>query len=514
MKLTHIAWAVMSLPLIAQAADSNTQNLLQQLEALKKQVQALQKSNEQLSQLQQQVESLQHQLGVQAAVPEAKTANLGSAESSDEAETIGQTVNNLKIKVENLTDASDKGPIAGLSVTGFIDPMFLYNRNSNSGSFHFLNKNGAYNYYDSNLGDVYLDIKKTFGIGPEAPSVELVIQPDRGSGASFTSESGGMTNSIFNQADVNIPLSPTDTLQIGLLPSLAGYEPNPSNAMQTLTHNLLFDFSEPASYVGMNYKFFTNNSQTLWQFMLANEQLKSAGATLSNSNNGSSNSNSTPTIAARVDYQYTSSLDLGFSGNLGRQTLYTPSSCSSGSYGYQCKQVSPFGRYIYAEGDLTYTWSDMQYNAQIDYGQLDHGAWNGGLAQWYGISLLASKKWYTGWLGTVGTVIRYDYLNNSKNGGGGSGILYGLTGSNTSINGSNGWGVDQQCLNSSSDNGQNCKGSNRSDLAFDLLFYPAEKMTIKLEYRHDFANKAVFQRSDGSLSKSNDLLGTQFIYAF
>jgi hypothetical protein len=148
--------------------------------------------------------------------------------------------------------------------------------------------------------------------------VELVIQPDRGSGASFSSEGGGLTNSIFNQANVNLPLSATGTLQLGLLPSLAGYEPNPANLTQTLTHNLLFDFSEPASYLGMNYKLFTNNYQTLWQFMLANEQLKSAGAVV-NGQNGRSNSNSTPTLAARVDYQYTTSLDLGFSANIGRR---------------------------------------------------------------------------------------------------------------------------------------------------------------------------------------------------
>jgi hypothetical protein len=240
--------------------------------------------------------------------------------------------------VDTLSEAAQTGPIAGLSVTGFVDPMFLYNRNSNSAGFRFLNKNSAYNYYDSNLGDVYLDIKKTFGVGPEAPSVELVIQPDRGSGASFSSEGGGLTNSIFNQANVNLPLSATGTLQLGLLPSLAGYEPNPANLTQTLTHNLLFDFSEPASYLGMNYKLFTNNYQTLWQFMLANEQLKSAGAVV-NGQNGR-NSNSTPTLAARVDYQYTTSLDLGFSANIGRQTILTPSSCSSG-YGYQCNLASP-----------------------------------------------------------------------------------------------------------------------------------------------------------------------------
>ncbi len=513
MQLKHIALAIMALPVCAQAASEATSPLLQKLEALEQQIKALQQSNAQIPLLQQQVQNLQQQLGVTAdAAPAPVNAGTPPADAADEPETLKQTVNSLKIKVDTLSEAAQTGPIAGLSVTGFVDPMFLYNRNSNSASFHFLNKNGAYNYYDSNLGDVYLDIKKTFGVGPEAPSVELVIQPDRGSGASFSSESGGLTNSIFNQANVNLPLSSTDTLQLGLLPSLAGYEPNPTNQTQTLTHNLLFDFSEPASYLGMNYKLFTNNYQTLWQFMLANEQLKSAGAVVSGQN-GRSSSNSTPTLAARVDYQYTTSLDLGFSTNIGRQTLFTPSSCSGG-YGYQCNLSSPFGRYAYAEADLTYTWADIQYNAQVDYGQQAHAAWNGGMAQWYGFSLLGSKKWHTDWLGKVGTVLRFDYLNNSRNGGGGSGILYGLSGNTASINPTSGWGVDQQCLNASSNNGMDCKGTNRSDIALDLLFYPTDKMTVKVEYRHDFASNAVFQRNDGSLSRNNDIFATQFIYSF
>jgi hypothetical protein len=507
MKLKLINALLLGLPAVALAGADNSANLVKQIEALQKQVELLQQSNAQIPLLKQQIDALQQQVGVSPTPP--ATANGTAAES--EGETLKQTVTGLQMKVDTLAEAANSGPIAGLSVTGFVDPMYIYNRATNSGGFRFLNKNGAYNYYDSNLGDVYLDIKKTFGVGPSAPSAELIIQPNRGSGASFSNENGGMTNSIFTQADVNLPLSSTSTLQIGLLPSLAGYEPNPINATQTLTHNLLFDFSEPASYLGVNYKWFTNNYQTMWQLMVANEQLKSASAIVSGPDN-TSKSNNTPTIAGRVDYQYTSSLDLGLSANIGRQTLFSP--CPTGGYGYQCNGSSPFGNYFYVEGDLTYTWADTQYNAQIDYGQQQRAAWNGGTAVWYGLSLLANKKWNTESAGRMGATIRFDYLNNSKNGGGGSGILYGLTGSNPSINPTSGFGVDQQCLNQSSDNGLECKGTNRADIAFDLQFFPTDKTQIKVEYRHDFANNAVFRRSDGSLSKNNDIFGTQFIYSF
>jgi hypothetical protein len=54
----------------------------------------------------------------------------------------------------------------------------------------------------------------------------------------------------------------------------------------------------------------------------------------------------------------------------------------------------------------------------------------------------------------------------------------------------------------------------RQDVAFDLLFYPTQQLTIKMEYRHDWSTHDTFLRSDGSYAKSNDLFGTQLIYAF
>ena len=58
------------------------------------------------------------------------------------------------------------------------------------------------------------------------------------------------------------------------------------------------------------------------------------------------------------------------------------------------------------------------------------------------------------------------------------------------------------------------KGAVRQDVALDLLFYPTQQITVKVEYRHDWANNKVFLRNDGSYGKSNDLLATQFIYSF
>lgn len=113
----------------------------------------------------------------------------------------------------------------------------------------------------------------------------------------------------------------------------------------------------------------------------------------------------------------------------------------------------------------------------------------------------------------MGVTLRYDALVNSKNGGGGGGIALNGNG----MDPYNGFGVDADCLATSKANGGlgfDCKGAIRQDVALDLLFYPTQQITVKVEYRHDWANNKVFLRNDGSYGKSNDLLATQFIYSF
>ncbi|WP_321877513.1 DUF3138 family protein, partial [Paraburkholderia bannensis] len=108
---------------------------------------------------------------------------------------------------------------------------------------------------------------------------------------------------------------------------------------------------------------------------------------------------------------------------------------------------------------------------------------------------------------------RYDLLADSKNGGGGGGVALNGNG----MDPYNGFGIGADCLANSQANGGlgfECKGAVRQDVALDLLFYPTQQITVKVEYRHDWASQKVFLRNDGSYSKSNDLLGAQFIYSF
>jgi len=510
MKLTRVAalclLAFNSVAVLAATPASGGSDAAQ-LDALKAQVAALQS----------QVDVLRASIATVSAAAPAPAAAAPAAPpvvlTNDDAAQMREQLNNMTLKVDSLEDAATTGPLAGLSITGYLDPVYLYNRAQHSSGFMFVNHDpGVYDYYNSTIGDLYLDIKKTFGVGPMAPAAEIVIEPNRGFGSVLSNEHGALGNNILTQADVTVPLNATTTFATGLMTSLAGYEGQPSNQMFTLTHGLLYDFSEPGNMIGIGLKGANATYNHLWQVLFGNEQMRTAGAIVNAANN-TTKSNWTPTLSARFDDVLSTALDIGISGTIGRQTLF--SMCpDSGGYGYQCDASSPFGMVRYLESDLTYTRDKLQLNAQLDYGELQKGAWNGGTARWYGFSVLGNRKWTTEWLGHMGATLRFDYLNDTANGGGASNILYGATGGNPAVNGTSGFGVDPACLQRSTSNGSECKGSAHYDITADLLFYPTAQIIVKFEYRHDQASHAVFLNSNGSYSRGNDIAAAQFIYSF
>ncbi|RQH05299.1 DUF3138 family protein [Paraburkholderia dinghuensis] len=454
-----------------------------------------------------------------AQVVDVTSPDYGNAPArltNDQVDAMKQQMANQQLKVDSLTDAANTGPLAGLSITGYIDPTYIYNRAQNTSSFLFANHSTDYNYFNSTFGDLYLDIKKTFGVGPMAPSAEVSIMPNRGNGINLlTNHKGEIGNNILNTAIITVPVTATGTFVAGLMPSFGGYEVQQSNQMLTLTHNLLYDFSDPGSYVGVGWNWAPSGNWA-YKFMIANEQYRTYGAQTQVGTNALGDpitvSNRIPTFTARVDYTWSSALDIGGSFNIGRQTLASGTNPLTGGPGFGPGSfaTSSGGYFLFGQMDATYTLADLQYNAQIDYGQQQRAAFNGGNAQWYGLSLLAHRKFSLPSVGPMGVTARYDVLVNTKNGGGGGGIALNGNGMDTS----NGFGIGADCFVNSSTFGTECKGATRQDVALDLLFFPTQQIQVKVEYRHDWATQKVFLRSDGSYSKNNDLLGTQFIYSF
>jgi outer membrane murein-binding lipoprotein Lpp len=459
---------------------------------------------------------------VAAAPVDISSPDYGKSQATltnDQVDSMKQQIANQQLKVDSLVDAQNTGPIAGLSITGYIDPTYVYNRAPGSSSFLFANHESSYNYFNSTFGDLYLDIKKTFGVGPMAPSAEITLMPNRGNGITLLqNEHGTIGDNILNTAVVTVPVTATTTFVAGLMPSFGGYEVQQSNQMTTLTHNLLYDFSDPGSYVGVGVNYTGDGSNWAWKFMLGNEQYRTYGSVVQTGTNALgdpiTSSNKIPTFTARVDYTWSSALDLGGSFNIGRQTLASGlDSNGNPVYGVGGAAPSAFGTFFFAEADAAYTLADVQYNAELDYGQQQNAAFNGGQAQWYGISLLAHRKFTLPTVGRMGVTARYDLLADTKNGGGGGGIALNSNGMDTA----DGFGIGASCLANSKANGGlgfECKGAVHQDVALDLLFYPTQQITVKVEYRHDWATQDTFLRNDGSYSKSNDMLATQFIYAF
>ncbi|MFM0502463.1 DUF3138 family protein [Paraburkholderia caffeinilytica] len=498
-----------------------------QIKALQTQLNALQKEVKQLRSEAAAKPKVASPAAAAPAVAEApvdvSSPDYGNARATltnDQVDSMKQQIANQQLKVDSLVDAQNTGPIAGLSVTGYIDPTYIYNRAQSSSSFLFANHESSYNYFNSTFGDLYLDIKKTFGVGPMAPSAEITLMPNRGNGITLLqNEHGDIGDNILNTAVVTVPVTATTTFVAGLMSSFGGYEVQQSNQMLTLTHNLLYDFSDPGSYVGVGVNYTGDNSNWAWKFMLGNEQYRTYGSVVQTGTNALgdpiTNSNKIPTFTARVDYTWSSALDIGGSFNIGRQTLSSALTTDQNGntvpvYGVGGQASSAFGTFFFSEADLAYTLADTQINAELDYGQQQNGAFNGGQAQWYGLSLLAHRKFSMPVVGRVGVTARYDLLVDSKNGGGGGGIALNSNGMDTA----NGFGVGADCIANSSNHGFECKGATRQDVALDLLFYPTQQITVKVEYRHDWANKQVFLKNDGSYGKSNDLLATQVIYSF
>ncbi len=501
---------------------------------LEQKVQVLEAQLASMNALQARLDAIERRsLAAPAPAPAAAPAAMAAAAQGDSApaaltqgelDKMKTRIANQQLKVDTLHEASTTGPLAGLSITGYVDPSYVANRAQRSRQFLFMNKEG-YTYDNSTLGDVYLDIKKTFGSGTYAPSVDLQIMPHRGDGvyALGTDPNVQYKPSIFTSALVTVPLSDTTAATAGFMTGFAGYEYMQSNLMMTMSHNLLYDFSMTGDFtgVGLNY------AKGSWAFksFIANEEYHTASTALP-----SGQRNRVPTVTARADYYWSTALNIGGSFSWGKNTLANSgnayaynagapnmesfdegvtASCAPGYFGSQCTSTSPFTTKYHAEIDASYTQQDMQLSAELDYGRHKQGAWNGGDAVWYGASLMAHRKFTLAGMGRVGATARLDYLNNRRNGGGG-GELFMPGGTD----GFNGFGVDPQCLKNSVVGGTDCPGANRWALTTAWLFYPTDQMTIKTELRYDRATLPVFIDADGNGTRSNTLMGVQFVYSF
>ncbi|HUW98022.1 MAG TPA: DUF3138 family protein [Acidiferrobacter sp.] len=350
--------------------------------------------------------------------------------------------------------------VDGIAVSGYIDPTYIYNQDAHISSFFFANPGAAYTYYHSTFGDLYLDFNKKLSNGG---SVDIQLMPTRGYGSSFGTNGG----SIINAAVLTLPVTTTIDFIAGQMPAWDGYESETSPQMLTVTHNLLYDFSEPGYFTGAGGSY-TAGILTV-QTMLGNSW--------NTSYTGSAASTKAPTFEYRISLAPTSALSLGLYGTYGKNSSATTTETTR----------------IYNDFDGAYTLGAATFNWQFDLGRQQDAAANGGNALWYGTSLLANYRFTP----MVGATLRYDYLNDEKNGGHVS-----------TADKSDGFYVPTTAV------GVN-NGPIRQAITADLLLYPEKNTIVKFEYRYDKANADMFQDSATSAYKtSNNVLAAQIDYSF
>jgi hypothetical protein len=512
-----LAWsALLALTAPAQAASD------EEVQAMQRRIQSLEAKLEQMS-------KLLEAKGITADAPKPGAAGTGwgapapapAKLSRAELDAIKQKLARQELKLGRLYQDAFDSPGAGLQVTGYIDPVYVVNRNQRSASFLFLDQGDPYTYDHSQVGDVFLRIQKTFGEGLLAPKMDLQLAPARGNGAFNTRSDGTIFQSIVHHALATLPVSDTYSVQAGYSAGYSGYEYYESTLTHTISHNLLYDFSAPGNMVGAGLAYAATNYTMAGKVFIGNEEYFMAGSRAGGA------PNRMPSVMARFDYMPNTAYYIGGSLYLGRNTLYSAYDYDgnlvcpgdAAGYGYQCSSPRAYTTKFQGEIDLGYYTADSQYNAEVDYGFVENGAWNGKQAVWWGMSGLAHHKWNLASLGRVGATLRLDYLNNSRNGGGGSNLYFG--GPDTpGTDPLNGFGIDQNCYwndvaaDGNSNNGRNCKGANRYALTVALLAYPSDRWTLKAEYRHDWASLPVFWTHDYQFRRHNDVFSLQTVYSF
>jgi Protein of unknown function (DUF3138) len=397
-----------------------------------------------------------------------------------------QDFNRIAVKTEATEDNLAAQGFKGLTVSGYIEPTYIYNKLQHRAGFQFLNNQSDGFFYDTSyMGAASIDFTKETDSGTRW---KLTLAPNRGVGAAI---SGG----IVQEASVSVPLTDLATRFIaGQIPDWSGYEYQQPTLNPFTSHNLLYDFTLPTSYTGAGMDVKTGK----WEFANVNTTIRQAGE-------------KSPAIAYRGDYSYSEYAGFGFAGLHGKTPNFNTG-------------TSTVAHLLEADG--YYTRGDWTFQGQVGVGMQKQGAITPDVdgtyrdANWWGLSGLAG---YTITPRLQG-LIRADYIHNTKNGGG----LFGYNGYSAVCepavgatdcdgvpagavvygnDGRNGLGPDLA--------GDLERGANRYALSFGMKFAFNPSTTFKAEYRLDGASKPVFlDIKDGTFHKTNQLFGASVVVFF
>lgn len=419
------------------------------------------------------------------------------AADNAELDELRAEVRRMQVKIDALEDAKTESGMAGLKISGMLDPTYIASRNRRSAGFNFLNnfdgvnrgaagQDSTYAFDNSFFGMAMLQIDKEMEGGTKW---HLQLVPHKSASSTFN------LGSIIHEATVSVPLEETGVkLTAGQFADFTGYEYFLSHQTKLVTHNLLFDFTQPSYYAGAGIEMVKGEWTTK--------------ALLANMNKSSHDDNAhNPILVFRTDYAHSEFAGIGVTGQFGK---------------YMGKGLRMLS------SDAFFTRGALNINAQVNLGRWSGMAFNGGDAQWAGVSVLGSYQLTP----RLELIARADYLKNDKNGGGTLGTVFtGCTdgaGSPVSCSDStvvglgagdyrNGFGPTEAALNNAAAAGKPgaVRGANRSEITLGGAYTLNTNAKVKFEYRYDWADQAVMLAQQANVfRKNNSLLATSLVVTF
>jgi hypothetical protein len=391
-----------------------------------------------------------------------------------------QEFNRMAVKTEALEDVLESQGYKGLKVSGYIEPVFVYNQRQDRAGFQFLNQQSdGYSYDTSFMGSASIDFTKEV----EGGAIwKLTLTPNRGVGAAIDGAS------IIQEATVSIPLGTLQTrLVAGLIPDWSGYEYQQPTLNPFTSHNLLYDFTLPVGYVGVGI------SHTVGKWWLR-------GAIANVNAHARGPGEKSPVLAYRVDYSKGEFDGWGFAGLHGKSPNFNTGDNTMAHL---------------LEVDGYYIRGDWTLQGQVSFGTQKDGAitpdidgnWRD--SRWWGLSGLA------GYMITprLQGLVRADYINNKANGGG----LFAYNGYSYVDEESGEWVYGNDGRNGLGPEleGDLNRGANRYALTVGAKYAYDLSTTFKVEYRLDGADRAVFEDvSSGTYKKNNSMVAASVLVAF
>lgn len=403
----------------------------------------------------------------------------------------------VRVKVESLEDEREAGGFKGLKISGFVDPTYIYNKNANTSSFVFMNNFTAntgevYTYDNAYFGTALIRLEKELDSGSK---LLLELMPHKSYGSGFN------VGSLINQATITIPLTSSRFKFIaGQFGSWPGYEYQLPTAKKTITNNLFFDFTEPTFITGAGLDL----TEGKWIYK----------GIVGNLNSPRDNVTRAPAVHYRVDYAKGEFEGFGFSGLHGK----APGNFGAGlAYDVATAGVvatDTRSHFDYFELDGYFIRGDVTVQGQLDFGRHKKAAFNGGDAQWAGISVLGAYKF----MPRLEGILRADYIDNHKNGGGtpNLGLIActdpAVASTCTFGDSLNGFGPD---VSGTDPNADFNRGAKRTAITLGMNYNWNLNTLLKFELRHDRADLPVFFDSKSSTyTKSNTIFGASTVMSF